>query len=158
MNRKCFLYVFLVSSLVLSLASTPLLVYGAKDKDLPKDWPREVTFAANNHGSTTYVLAVKLCDIITRYTGVTATASPTGGTGESLQLLISGDADMAFLSSYAVYDAYRGLGRQKRTGKVPLWQITRSHTNVMALMVRKNSDIHTPADFRGKRFAYHLSP
>jgi len=158
MYKKRLSSLFLVLTLIASLALISLLSCKKKEAALPEDWPKEITFAANNHGSTTYVLAVKLCDIITRYTGVTATASPTGGTGESLQLLISGDADMAFLSSYAVYDAYRGLGKQKDTGKVPLWQIMRSHTNVMCYMVRKDSDIKTPADFRGKRFAYHLSP
>ena len=150
MRKKCLLLLFLA----VCLALAPLLGCKAAEKERPK----EIAFAVQDAGSETYALGVKICDLITRYTEITATASPTGGSRANAALLRSGEVQMALLSSMDVYNSYRGTEAYKDEGKLAFWQIAGLNTKVFVCMVRKDSDIKSPADFRGKRFAYHLIP
>lgn len=84
--------------------------------------------------------------------GVRASAQATNGGPHNIQLMAKGDAEVAFAESGVVYEAVTGSGAYAEQGKQEHFSaMTHIYPNVMQWIVRKESDIQTLADLKGRR-------
>lgn len=84
--------------------------------------------------------------------GVRASAQATNGTPHNIQLLAKGDAEVGFAESGVVYEAANGTSSYADQGKQDHFSaMTHIYPNVMQWVVRKDSDIQTLADLKGRR-------
>lgn len=85
-----------------------------------------------------------------RVPGLGPQALLTAGSPENLDLLLRGEAEVAFVQSGVAYAALQTRGAGARAA---VRGLTHLYPNVMHLVVRRDSGVRSPADLRGKRFA-----
>lgn len=84
--------------------------------------------------------------------GVRASAQSTNGTPHNIQLMARGDAEVGFAESGVAYEAFTGTGTYEEQGRQNHFSaMTHIYPNVMQWVVRKESDVQTLADLKGKR-------
>jgi hypothetical protein len=110
-----------------------------------------VNIATGSTGGSYYPLGAAMAKIWNdNIDGIKASAQSTGGTVHNIQLMGSGEADVAFMDGLYYYaylgkDKYEGNPQEYIRALVPLYP------EPIQLMVAKGSDIKSLADFKGKR-------
>ncbi len=82
---------------------------------------------------------------------VTPSVLLTGGAPENIELLMNGEAEVAFAQSGVVYNTVTADRKGAETREA-LRGLTYLYPNVIHLVIRTDSGITTPADLKGKRF------
>ncbi|MGE4354694.1 MAG: TAXI family TRAP transporter solute-binding subunit, partial [Oscillospiraceae bacterium] len=104
-------------------------------------------------GGTYFLLANAICQMLNTSEGdwFKASAQSTAGTPANVRLLEDGETDFAFGQSGVAQQAMDGVGAfdKKYTN---LASVTYVYPNVMQIGVRKDANIKSFADFKGKTF------
>lgn len=114
---------------------------------------RNINVATATTGGAYYPIGNAIANLWTEQVpGVRASAQATNGTPHNIQLLAKGDAEVGFAESGVVYEAVTGSGAYVEQGKQEHFSaMTHIYPNVMQWVVRKDSDIQTLADLKGRR-------
>ena len=108
-----------------------------------------LTMATGGIGGVTYQYAGATAAIASRYTDLKITAEATGGSVENLELLKSGESDMALLMSDVYLSAYLGL--KDYDARSNLRALYAGYPQIWHLITPADSDIKSYQDIRGKR-------
>ncbi|MGO2525881.1 MAG: TAXI family TRAP transporter solute-binding subunit, partial [Brevibacterium aurantiacum] len=108
----------------------------------------QITVATGNSTGVYYVLGGGLAQIISDNTDLKATAAETGASVQNLQQLASGDYDIAFSLADTAADAVNGDADFKQPEDISA--LTRIYSNFTHVVVRKDADIKSVKDFKGK--------
>ena len=108
----------------------------------------QITIATGNSTGVYYVLGGGLAQLISDNTDLKATAAETGASVQNLQQLSSGDYDIAFSLSDTAADAVNGDADFKEPEDISA--LTRIYSNFTHVVVRKDANIKSVKDFKGK--------
>ncbi|WP_113905226.1 MULTISPECIES: TAXI family TRAP transporter solute-binding subunit [Brevibacterium] len=108
----------------------------------------QITIATGNSTGVYYVLGGGLAQVISSNTELKATAAETGASVQNLQQLASGDYDIAFSLADTAADAVSGNGSFEQPEE--LSALTRIYDNFTHVIVRKDANIDSIEDFKGK--------
>ncbi|WCE40582.1 TAXI family TRAP transporter solute-binding subunit [Brevibacterium sp. BDJS002] len=108
----------------------------------------QITVATGNSTGVYYVLGGGLAQIISDNTDLKATAAETGASVQNLQQLASGDYDIAFSLADTAADAVNGDADFKQPEDISA--LTRIYSNFTHVVVRKDANIKSVEDFKGK--------
>jgi uncharacterized protein len=111
-----------------------------------------ITIATGNSGGVYYVLGRGLAQLISGNTRLKATAAETGASVPTIQQLVAGTYDIAFLLADTAADAVTGNdsfdGKQQK-----IQALARIYPNCTQVLLRTDSGINSIADMRGKRIS-----
>ena len=108
----------------------------------------QITIATGNSTGVYYVLGGGLAQVVSDNTELKATAAETGASVQNLQQLASGDYDIAFSLADTAADAVNGDADFKKAEDISA--LTRIYSNFTHVIVRKDADIKSVKDFKGK--------
>jgi len=112
-----------------------------------------ITIGTGSMGGSYYPVGACMAKIINENVeGVNASVQSTGGTVANLQLMKSGEAQMATVDLNA-HDAYWGTGKYKEERMPWIRALTPLYPECIHLMVAKDSEIKSVYDFKGKRIS-----
>lgn len=110
-----------------------------------------VNIATGSTGGSYYPLGATMAKIWNdNIEGIKASAQSTGGTVNNIQLMGSGEADVAFMDGLYYY-AYLGKGKYEGNPQKYIRAMVPLYPEPIQLMVAKGSGIKSLADFKGKR-------
>lgn len=135
----------LTLALTVALLATSLAVAAPAAPPLPA----AITFGTSSVGSTFYVLAVGMADLVARETGIAASAEPVGGSDANVRALAARRVEVAILNALSASNGY--LGRAPFSTPVPVRLIAQGDASLRQMVVRAASGIRSPLDLRGKR-------
>ncbi|WGW13121.1 TAXI family TRAP transporter solute-binding subunit [Saxibacter everestensis] len=107
-----------------------------------------MTIATGNSTGVYYILGGGLAKVISDNTKISATAAETGASVQNVQQLVAGDYDIAFSLADTAADAIEGKGAFD--GPQDVSALTRIYPNYTQVVVRKDSNIKSIEDFKGK--------
>ena len=114
---------------------------------------RDVTrlsIATGGTGGVYYVYGGAIAETLTRHVpGVEATAEVTAASGENLDFLAQGSADLAFALADTAADA--AFGRERFTSPQPVCALAALYDNVTHVVVVADGPVRTLDDLRGRR-------
>lgn len=119
--------------------------------------PKSVTLGTNPAGTVFYAVAGGLASIISGVAPFQAVIQPYTGTSTFLPLLDNGEIDFGIINAVEMNLAYQGAARFKVAGRNPLPHvpntrlIMRGSPLQVSLVVKKESNIKTVHDVKGKR-------
>ena len=103
-------------------------------------------------GGVYYPLGGGMANVISRYIPNTeATAEVTAGSVDNCKLIQIGKAELALIMADIGYDAWKGLGRFKAGGVIPIRTIGVIYSNYMHFVTVEGSGIKSVSDLKGKR-------
>lgn len=142
---------WLMLLLVAALVVVPISGCAAGEKPAG-ELPSTLVIGTPSAGSAVfYVLGTTFAPIIEKYSGITTTVEPAGGSTVVLPLMKKGEIDLALLNSMEAGYAYSGTGVLSQLGPQPVRLLMAGNTSYYAPQARKGSGIKTVADFKGKR-------
>ncbi len=113
---------------------------------------RFITIATGGTGGVYYPLGAALAQIYTaRIPGVTASAQSTVASVFNVQAIQRGKADVAFAMGDVAYFAYQRGTEADPKPHTKLRGMAVLYVNTIQIVVRRDSDIRSVADFRGGR-------
>jgi TRAP transporter TAXI family solute receptor len=113
-------------------------------------WPKTVSIGAGT-GATYYAIAGGLGTMMEKYLGVPGIPTQTSGSEMTARLMKSGELSMGFAPPDSAYDGYRGIGRYKSIGPVPMRAFLSDFPLVYNVTTLEGSGIKTWADLKGKK-------
>ena len=103
-------------------------------------------------GGVYYPLGGGMANVISKYIPNTeATAEVTAGSVDNCKLIQIGKAELALIMADIGYDAWKGLGRFKAGGAIPIRTIGVIYSNYMHFVTVEGSGIKSVSDLKGKR-------
>ncbi len=134
-------------------ASTPASSTAASPAASTPKSSTAIQICGATSGGTYFLLANAICQMVNTKAGdwFKASAQSTAGTPANVRLLEDGETDFAFGQSGVAQQAMEGVGAfdKKYTN---LASVTYVYPNVMQIAVRKDANIKSFADFKGKTF------
>lgn len=144
-DRRVFLKASGLLGVLALLNPTPIIAQKIK---------RRISIATGGVGGIWYTFFGGVAAVITKYIpGVEANAEITAGSVDNCLLLFKGKADIAGVVGDVAYDAYRGVGRFKDTGKIPLRTVLVKWQHHLHVITLEGTGIKTMSDLRGRRVA-----
>lgn len=138
--------VFLAALLLAFSQIAPVQVQGA-------GLPKKITFASSREGTVSYILAVGMSKIITKYTPMKCIVLPIGFIMQWGSSMKNGEVQLALQSaSGSKAYHYGALWWKNKPSHTWLRQLTSGSDLKYAFMVRADSNIHTIKDLEGKKF------
>ena len=122
-----------------------------------QDLPRSVTLGTNPAGSVFYALGSGLAKVISGATPIQMVVQPYTGTSTFIPLADAGELDFGVVNAVDMALAYQGPQRLKIGGRNPFPHtpnvrlVMRGSPLLVSLLVRKDSEIKTIKDIKGKR-------
>jgi len=111
-----------------------------------------LSIATGGTGGVYYPLGGGMANVISKYIPSTeATAEVTAGSVDNCKLIQAGKGDLALIMADIGYDAWKGLGRFKAGGAIPLRTIGVIYSNYMHFVTGEGSGIKSVSDLKGKR-------
>jgi len=111
-----------------------------------------LSIATGGTGGVYYPLGGGMANVISKNIPNTeATAEVTAGSVDNCKLIQTGKGDLAIIMADIGYDAWKGEGRFKAGGAIPLRTIGVIYSNYMHFVATEGSGIKTVADLKGKR-------
>jgi TRAP transporter TAXI family solute receptor len=111
-----------------------------------------LSIATGGTGGVYYPLGGGMANVISKNIPNTeATAEVTAGSVDNCKLIQTGKGDLAIIMADIGYDAWKGLGKFKAGGAIPLRTIGVIYSNYMHFVAHEGSGIKTVADLKGKR-------
>ena len=113
-----------------------------------------LSIATGGTGGVYYPLGGGMANVISKNIPNTeATAEVTAGSVDNCKLIQTGKGDLAIIMADIGYDAWKGEGRFKGGGAIPLRTIGVIYSNYMHFVATEGSGIKTVADLKGKRLS-----
>ena len=111
-----------------------------------------LSIATGGTGGVYYPLGGGMANVISKYIPNTeATAEVTAGSVDNCKLIQTGKGDLALIMADIGYDAWKGLGRFKAGGAIPLRTIGVIYSNYMHFVTGEGSGIKSVSDLKGRR-------
>lgn len=144
--------------LVLALMTSLVVGCGSsEEKDQGEAQPAQQTFvniATGGTAGTYYPLGGAIAEILNKnITGMNATAESTGASAANINLLNSGEVDVAFAQNDVAYYAEEGTELFKDNKITGLKALCTLYPETCQLITLKDSGITSVADFKGKKIA-----
>jgi TRAP transporter TAXI family solute receptor len=111
---------------------------------------KTLSIATGGTGGVFYPLGGGLANLLSKLPGIQATAEVTGGSVDNLKLIDSGQSEIAFAQTDAVYDAVNGLDKFKGH-KINIRTLMMLYPNQMHAVTVEGTGIERIADLKGKR-------
>jgi len=109
-----------------------------------------LSIATGNTTGVYYQLGGGYADLLTKHLpGYQVTAEATGASVENIQRVVRGDSDIAFTLADTASDA--ATGRDAFSSPQPIRALARIYTNYTHVLARKDANVRTVADLKGKR-------
>lgn len=106
-----------------------------------------IRIGTSSVGSTFYVVANGLGNLIHEHAGINASVEPIGGSHANVFGLTKGTIDYAISNAGAAYAAY--AGEKPFPGKQKVWLVAQGDVSLRFILVRRDAEIATPADLKG---------
>lgn len=140
------------SILIISLIITVALVGGAsKHSPAAPALPKAVALGTSSIGSAFYVIAVGMADIISKHSGISATAEAVGGSDANMRGIKMGKVHLAMANTYSSGNAFRGVQQFAAEGKIPILLLAMGQPSLRQTVARVASGITTVPDLKGKK-------
>ena len=107
-----------------------------------------VRIGTSSIGADYYILAVAIGELLAKYEVINATVEPIGGSHANIFGLAADKVEFAIVNASAAYDGFRGA--EPFPEPQPLRLIAQGHTTYRFIVVRRNENIATPEELRGK--------
>jgi len=117
-----------------------------------KETPQAVSLGTSSIGSTFYVIAVGMADIISKHSGISATAQAVGGSDANMRAIKMGKVHMAMANSFSSGNAFLGTRQFVKIGRIPIRLIALGQPSLRQTVVRADSGIKRISDLKGKKF------
>src|ERR1700748_1895745 len=112
---------------------------------------KTMSIGTGGTGGVYYPLGGAVANVLSKsLPNVQATAEVTGGSGDNLKLIGTGQSEMGFTMADAALDALQGQDKFK-SGKLPLQALLVVYPNRMHVVTIEGTGIETMADLKGKR-------
>lgn len=108
----------------------------------------QVTIATGNSTGVYYVMGGGIASVLEDKTELRASAAETGASVQNIEQLVAGDYDIAFSLADTAADAVDGRGAFSEPQ--PVEALGRIHTNYTQVVARKDANIKSVEDFKGK--------
>ncbi len=129
-----------------------VLVFSVESSEGAQGATVRLSIATGGTGGVYYPLGGGMANVISRYIPNTeATAEVTAGSVDNCKLIQTGKGDLAIIMADIGYDAWKGLGRFKAGGAIPLRTIGVIYSNYMHFVTMEGSGIKSVSDLKGKR-------
>jgi TRAP transporter TAXI family solute receptor len=116
------------------------------------------SIGSNPQGSLAYSAAAGIAKVANDVAKIKARVVPQGGPVVTLPLVSNGELDFSISISMLAVLAHKGVAMFKRSGKQPNAQVVAAVIPLeLGWFVRKDSDIMSMSDLRGKRVSSKLS-
>lgn len=124
-------------------------------KETPAAGPKTlIQICGATSGGTYFLLSNAIAQLLNdNLDNVSASAQSTAGTPAILRLLEKGEAEFGFGQAGVADDAINGRGNFEGQKLTNIKAVTYMYPNVMQIAVRKDANIKSFADFKGKAFA-----
>lgn len=125
-----------------------------------QDLPRVLRIGTNPLGSLLAVTGTALANLIANHTPIDARAVPTDGATTWMPMFLTGEMDLGVTNTYDAYMGWRGedvFGVISGGKGFPLRTVVMGSPLVVGILVRGDSDIHSSADLRGRRYVTTFS-
>ena len=109
-----------------------------------------VRIGTSSVGSTFYIVAVGMSEMLRKHASINATVEPLGGSTANINGLGAEKIDLAVANAGASYDGLHGNKPFKAPVKVSL--IAQGQPSMRFLLVRRDAGIKAPGDLVGKPF------
>ena len=117
---------------------------------------RFVTIGTGGVTGVYYAAGGAICRLVNKdrkTTGIRCSVESTGGSVYNINTIRGGELDLGVAQSDWQYNAYKGLSRFKDDGAMTeLRAVFSLHPEPFTVLARKEANIKTFADFKGKRF------
>ncbi|BBO88227.1 TAXI family TRAP transporter solute-binding subunit [Desulfosarcina ovata] len=110
-----------------------------------------MTILTGGTGGVYYPLGGGIADVLTKKGISNVSAESTGGSVENCNLVGRGRAEMGFAMAGVCYDAYKGEGKFKERGELPIMAMMSVYPAPMHILVLDKSDIHQLSDLKGAK-------
>ena len=110
-----------------------------------------MTILTGGTGGVYYPLGGGMAEVLTKAKIANVTAESTGASVENCNLVGRKRAEMGLAMAGACYDAYNGLGKFKKRGKLPILAMFAAYPSPMHILVLAKSSIHRISDLKGKK-------
>ncbi len=142
-----------VASMLVMLAFIILVLLGGAAKPSPaaSTLPKAVALGTSSIGSTFYVIAVGMADIISKHTGMGATAEAVGGSDANMRAIKAGKVHLAMTNTFSSANAFGGVKQFAAEGKIPIRLLAIGQPSLRQTVARVASGIKTIPDLRGKK-------
>ena len=138
-----------------SSTSAPAASKSASPSPSPVTAPKQASLITHNVGGTFYSSSVGVAKVISDNTPIKVVVIPTQGPTTYMPMINSGEVDMGFphdLDAYAGFTGNADMGyKQKNSNVRILVPGAMIPPGVSPIIVRKDSNIKTIADLKGKR-------
>lgn len=115
------------------------------------DLPKALAIGTSSIGSTFYVIAVGMANLISKHTPMSATAEAVGGSDANMRAIKAGKVQLAMANSFSSTNAYHGTRQFAKDGRIPIRLISVGQPSLRQLVVRSDSGIRTPSELKGKK-------
>src|SRR3990172_2535587 len=109
-----------------------------------------VRIGTSSVGSTFYIVAVGMSEMLRKHASINATVEPLGGSTANINGLGAEKIDLAVANAGASFDGLHGNKPFKAPVKVSL--IAQGQPSMRFLLVRRDAGIKAPGDLVGKPF------
>ena len=115
--------------------------------------PKALTIGTSSIGSTFYIIAVGMADLISKKLETNATAEAVGGSDANMRAINQRVINLAIANTFSSGNAFRGSGQFVTDGKVPLRLIALGQPSLRQVVARTDRGINTCYDLKDKRIA-----
>lgn len=113
---------------------------------------KSISVLTGGTGGVYYPYGGGLAQVISKYVpNLTATAEVTAAAVDNIKLLKAGKGEIAMLIADVTDDAFKGIGRFAKDGKIPLRTLAVLYGNLNHMVVLKDSGIQSVPQLKGKR-------
>lgn len=110
-------------------------------------------FPTGKSGGTYYSLGTYMAAIWDKYLGSTTNVISTKGSVENIEMLVRGDADLAFVQNDILYYALNGKELYEEDKQKGISVLANLYSETVQIVVNADSEIQTVADLVGKTVA-----
>ena len=136
---------------VLSVIALILIGGAAKPSAAAPAVPKAVALGTSSIGSTFYVIAEGMADIISKHSGISATAEAVGGSDANMRAIKMGKVHLAIANTFSSGNAFLGVQQFAKEGKIPIRLMAMGQPSLRQMVARVASGIKTVPDLKGKK-------
>jgi hypothetical protein len=128
-----------------------LLIFFVQPVQAAPKWPDRLVIGAPSAGTTLYMIAVGMSEIIKKYTPIKMVqVLPLGGPTVWGPMMKKGEVDLAIQSGANVIDLFLGQGEFTKMGPIPVRTFIGGHRMTLMFHTTPDKKIQTIADLKNK--------
>ena len=117
------------------------------------DTAKTYMFVTGRNGGTYYGLGTYMSAVWDKYLGSTTNVISTSGSVDNIEMLVKGDADIAFVQNDILYYALNGKELYEERKQKGLSVLANLYQETVQIVVNSDSEYQTVADLAGKTVA-----